>query len=295
MDFSRLESYLNAEYDDEGYNLLEDLRNFHTRHYMSGRDFKECQYAHIVTHDANGNHGMGDECPEAHLKKAYYDTVIRKTKHDAAPYYAEWVDGEYTQFDDDFMYNIEDEHELQESKTKIWNWERQHGVRFCYVMRYQGHIVAYILVSHVKGDTYTRIMDVLSNEEVPRATNALILWIMAMELNSRHRLFLKKLKIWAVHGAMVTFMERFGFKPVTFVPDKSVTIDGDFWDMAMQGVEMEATWDEVLNISADHIESLLKSESRKEHTGKYAGGYMGTHYGTYDRGFTKEGGGEEKK
>merc|ERR1719436_1750273 len=90
---------------------------------------------------------------------------------------------------------------------------------------------------------------------------------------------------------MVQYFERFGFKPVTFIPDKSVTIDGDFWEMNLQAVEMEATRDEILNISSTAVESLLKTESRKEHTGKYSGGYMGDHYGSYDRGFTKEGGG----
>merc|ERR1712217_986071 len=100
----------------------------------------------------------------------------------------------------------------------------------------QGRIVVYVLVSHVRGDSKTTLLAYLSNEEIPRATNALILFILAMELNSRHHLFLKKVKIQAVHGAMVTYFERFGFKPVTFIPDKSGTIDGDFWDMNLQSV-----------------------------------------------------------
>merc|ERR1719362_1926879 len=102
----------------------------------------------------------------------------------------------------------------------------------------------------------------------------MILFILAMELNSRHKLFLKKLKVMAVNGAMVSYFERFGFKPVSFIPDKSVTIDGDFWEMNLQGVEMEATWDDILNITSEHMEQLLKPDSRKDHTGKYSGGYM---------------------
>merc|ERR1711874_76817 len=68
------------------------------------------------------------------------------------------------------------------------------GVMTAYMMRHEGKYCAYILVSHFRDDTNTKILATLSDKQVPKADTALILYALALELNAHPTEQLRKFK-----------------------------------------------------------------------------------------------------
>merc|ERR1719277_1816243 len=115
------------------------------------------------------------------------------------------------------------------------------GVMTAYMMKHEGKYCAYILTSHLRDDTMTKIIAVLSDKKVPKADTALILYAMALELNAHPgKEQLKKFVTEARFGGLVSYWEKFGFKPYTFIPDKKLTPEGNDWELWHRKIKMEA-------------------------------------------------------
>jgi len=133
------------------------------------------------------------------------------------------------------------------------------GVMTAYMMRHEGKYCAYVLISHLRDDTMTKILAVLSDKKVPKADTVLILYALALELNAHPDDQLRKFSTDARFGGLVSYWRKFEFQPYTFIPDKDLTPEGNDWELWHKKVKMEAERAKVENIDAYKILNLNKA------------------------------------
>merc|ERR1719401_2683210 len=130
-----------------------------------------------------------------------------------------------------------------------------------YMMRHAGKYCGFALISHVRDDTVTKVLSVLSDKKVPKADTVLVLYALALELNAHPEDQLRKFATDARFGGLVGYWRRFGFEPYTFISDKDLTPEGNDWELWNKVTKMEATREAVAKIDAKCILNLKpKSE-----------------------------------
>jgi hypothetical protein len=228
-----------------------------------------------------------DDGTYLHYKAAYYRDVIQKTIVDTERFYQEYNEkylmvapdskGMMPFTRDTIEEYFDDPDEKREAISKARRWRRNIGARSAFVLKKQGKVAGFVLISHVKGDVNTRIMDILDNGDQFMTTTALLLYVMAMEIASLHEKQLRKLKVQAVVGPMVTYFSRFAFMPVTFSKHKELTPGGDFWELHMTRTEMVSTRDFVDEIGKKDGDVQTKVKNllhfNNEYDKKYEGGF----------------------